>query len=87
MKLDQFITYCTLKDLIVLHKRLDNEWVANAVNKQKLVIENDDFLATIIYTHFTKKYSILSASLTEVLTTYDKDTIETDLGTIIEKFA
>jgi len=65
MKLPEFITYCTLKDLIVVHERLDNEWYANATNMQKLVIENDNFLATIKYIHFANKYSILYSELSE----------------------
>ena len=86
MKLPEFITFCTLKGLIVLHERLDNEWVADKVNKQKLVIENNDFLATITYTHFTGEYNILATQLSEVTTYRDEPLDKADLGTIISKF-
>jgi len=87
MNLDEFITYCTLKDYIVLHERLYGEWHANAANKTKLIIENDKFYATITYTHFAGQYNILYTSMAMVSAREDTLIPGIDYNKIIAHFA
>lgn len=87
MNFPEFLTYCELKDIIVLHVRLGNEWHAKVANKQKLVIENDNFLATITYIHVAGKYDVLSTSLVRVHTHQDEFLSNDSLETIISTFA
>ena len=72
MKLLEFITYCTLKGLVVEHRRLDNEWHAKIANKQRLMVENDSYFAVITYTHFAGKHNILAVELSKVSTHSDE---------------
>ena len=87
MDFGEFLTYCTIKDYIVSHERLDDEWVADKVNKHKLVIENAKFLATITYIHFAGKHTALYTELKTVHATYDKTIVDADIDLIISKFA
>ena len=87
MTLPEFITYCTLKDYIVLHQRLDLEWHADKVNKQKLIIENDNWLAVITYTHFAGQHNILYTSLAKVTVGEDSRIPGIDFDKIVSKFA
>lgn len=86
MKLPEFISYCKLKDIIVTHERLDHEWHANVCNKQKLVIENDIYLAAIIYTHFSGEYIILDTALYKGYTFKDEPIHHNGLESIISTF-
>lgn len=86
MKFPEFMTYCKLKDLVVEHVRLDNEWHADKINKQKLVIENDNFLAAIIYTQFTGEYHILDVELYRVSTVSDYPIYRADFGDVLLRF-
>jgi len=87
MELPEFITYCALKDYIVLHERLYGEYHANVCQKQKLIVENDKFYATITYTHFAGQYNILYTSLAMVSSRADTQIPGVDFNKIISKFA
>ena len=90
MNLDEFITYCTIADFVVMHERFHPSW-PHAWKEQplrndyyKLVVENDNFLARITYGK--DDYRIVQARLTKVYTTNDEHLEQAGLRDIIKAF-
>jgi hypothetical protein len=72
MTLPEFITYCTLKDLIVLHEPADvfKTLTRTAGDRYKLVIENDNYLA--VFTYIAGDHNILYSQLLKVDREFDE---------------
>jgi len=90
MKLPEFITYCTLKNLIVTHEKLDPYWprawteTRKRNDYYKIVVENDNYLATITYGKDDSR--IVYSRLTKVSVYNDEHMDQACLGTIMSKF-
>jgi len=87
MNLGEFITYCTLKDIIVLHEKLDPVWPKDPGDMHKLIIEVKDYIATITYRKYRSEYDIVYTELKIVTVLDDLLCKNANYSDILEAFA